>query len=154
MIAKEQVEAVVASGLEDGHFIVSITVSPANAIVVTLDGDNGIGIDSCVKINRLIESNFDREKEDYELKVESAGVGSPLLLPRQYRKNIGRTLQLVKTDGEKLSGLLVEADDDVVVLEVKSKVRVEGSKKKKELLQHFTVPYTEIKVAKVKVSFK
>ena len=79
-----------------------------NTIRVVLDGDEGVNLQDCMNISRAIEHNLDREEEDFSLEVTSAGAASPLELPRQYKKNIGRKLK-VRTGEEELEGNLTQA---------------------------------------------
>ena len=80
-------------------FVVEVRVSPANEIVVTVDSDTQVGIDRCVELSRSIEGALDREQEDFELTVMSAGIGQPLKMLRQYRKLIGRPVEVILKDG-------------------------------------------------------
>ena len=82
-------------------FIVSISVRPGNAIEVLLDKDSGLNVEDCKKVSRHVESSLDREKEDFSLEVSSPGVGKPLVVHRQYVKNVGRTVKVKADDGEK-----------------------------------------------------
>jgi len=87
MISKEAIVEVVTPLLEkENLFLVEVSVRPGNRIVVTIDGDSGVSIDSCVAISKGIEASFDRNKEDYELEVTSAGLGQPLKCPTVCQK--------------------------------------------------------------------
>jgi ribosome maturation factor RimP len=155
MIDKKLVESIVNEQLNpDEEFVVDITVSASNKIMVLLDGDNGITIDRCVKVSRAIEQSFDRDEEDFELEVASAGLSESLRLPRQYKKNVGRSLEVVKSDGQKLKGLLLSANDSTLALEVESMVKPEGKKRKEKVVEQFEIPYTEVKSAFVVISFR
>jgi ribosome maturation factor RimP len=154
MIEKSFIEQTVNEILADTPvFVVDIKVSTRNKIMVFLDGDNGVPISECVKVSRHIESSLDRENEDFELEVSSVGVDKPLQLPRQYRKNIGRNIQVVTTSGTKLTGKLINSDDHSITIEKELKKK----KKKKEELPEEPVqiiPFSEIEEVKVLVSFK
>ena len=155
MIDKELVENIVNEQLNpDEEFVVDISVSASNKIMVLLDGDNGITIDRCVKVSRAIEQSFDREEEDFELEVASAGLSESLKLPRQYKKNVGRSLEVVKADGQKIKGLLLSANQEAFVLEVESMVKPEGKKRKEKVIDQFEIPYTDVKSAIVVISFR
>lgn len=155
MIDKKLVEEIVNEQLNpDEEFVVDISVSASNKIIVLLDGDNGITIDRCVKVSRAVEQSFDREEEDFELEVASAGLSESLRLPRQYMKNVGRSLEVVKSDGQKLKGLLLSANDSSLVLEIESMVKPEGKKRKEKVVEQFDIPYTDVKSAFVVISFR
>jgi len=82
---------------EDGNlFLIDFSISLDNKINVVIDGDNGVTVQDCIKISRAIEHDLDREEEDFSLEVASAGAASPMVLPRQYQKNIGRKLKVRK----------------------------------------------------------
>lgn len=131
-------------------FLVDLHVSGDNRINVSIDGDNGITIDDCIELSRFIESNLDRDEEDFELNVASAGLDSPLKLKRQYVKNIGRSINVTTIDGEKTEGKLLEVSEDQIVVEPDNR-----RKKKKEQAEeeNVAVPFDQIKVAKIVVKF-
>ena len=93
-------------------FLVEALVKPGNRILVFLDGDHGITIGNCSEISRYIESKLNREKEDYELVVSSAGLDHPFILRRQYIKNIGKTVSLKLADGSQQGGTIEEVSEE------------------------------------------
>lgn len=134
--------------LGDGpEFLVGLTVSPQNEIVVEIDSDQSVDIDRCAELTRAIEAEFPREKEDYELEVGSAGLTSPLRLPRQFAKHRGHDLQVDTRDGRRLKGLLVDSDQEGITLEWTRKVKVEGKKKPVMEANRETIPYADVKSA-------
>lgn len=156
MIGKETIVNIVNPLLEkENLFLVDVSVSADNKIVVTIDGDKGVSIDSCVNVSRGIEAVLDRDKEDFELEVTSAGLGQPLKIPRQYQKNIGQELEVVLKTGEKVMGVLNNADNTNFVLSVsKKKGNIKGSKKKQEVVEPIQLTYLQVKSAKVVLKFK
>lgn len=115
-------------------YLVDVSVNPADVINVEIDSDSNVDIDTCARITRLIESAFDRDAEDYELEVGSAGLTAPLKVLRQYRKNFGNDMEVLTRDGRKLRGVLVEAaeteDGDIAFkLEVQIKEKEPGAKR-------------------------
>ena len=135
-------------------FIVDIVVKPDNNIIVELDSANGVDIDSCVAINRKIESVFDRDVEDYQLEVGSAGPTSPFKAKAQYDKNIGNEVEILTRAGRKLSGRLVETGDETFTVEVPTKVKHEGAKRPVIELVPETFAYGDCKSVKYKIDFK
>lgn len=143
---KYKVLDIVSNALEGSDkFLVSMKITPDNRIFVDIDGDNGINIDDCIALHRQIESQLDRDEEDYELNVSSAGADSPLKLPRQYRRHVGRTLAVETMEGEHLEGTLAEADGQQFTL------RTKGSKK--VATQERTFAFAEVRTAHVVVTF-
>ncbi|MCL2414116.1 MAG: ribosome assembly cofactor RimP [Bacteroidales bacterium] len=104
-------------------FLVEFRVKTDNKIRVFIDSERGITIDDCVALSRHIEGNLDREQEDFGLDVSSAGLDLPLRVPRQFKKNVGRTVHVIMNDGIEIKGKLTEAtDEDFQVLpEIKKK---------------------------------
>lgn len=133
--------------LESTSYLLDLKIKAGNVIQVTIDSDTLVGINDCVKLSRHIESHLDRETEDFELQVSSAGIDAPLRLPRQYRKNLGRDLTVELAD-EKLSGALTEATDEYIVI-----LPAAGKSKKLPAPEPRTIPYTEIKKAKIIIKF-
>ncbi len=149
MIDKKLVESVVNEWLEGKeYFLVDITVTPDNSIVVVIDHAEGVWIEDCADLSRFIEAHIDREEEDYELEVGSAGLGQPFRVRQQYENHVGKPVETQTRDGHKYQGTLVEVDDNGFTLEVEQKVKPEGAKRAhKELVgMHFVldeVAYTK-----------
>lgn len=139
---------------ETDLYIVDIVVRPDNNIVVELDSPSGVDIDSCIAVNRKIESVFDRDVEDYELEVGSAGLTSPFKVKAQYDKNIGNDVEILTRDGRKLSGRLVETSDTGFTVEVPVKVKPEGVKRPVVEMQAQTFAYDQCKTVRYKIDFK
>ena len=89
MIDKKEINALVEEFLKDsGNYLVDILIASGNLITVEIDNDNGVNIDDCVELSRYLESKFDRDTEDFELTVTSAGLTSPFKTLRQYKKKM------------------------------------------------------------------
>lgn len=151
---KEKVSSLLNKALEENPslFLIDFTVGGDNTIRVVLDGDNGINLQDCMNISRAIEHNLDREEEDFSLEVTSAGATSPLELPRQYKKNIGRKLK-VRTGGEELEGNLTNATDDSITLEWKAREPKPVGKGKITVQKKRDVAFSDISEAKVIIKF-
>lgn len=155
MITKETVESFVAPLLEDSDlFIVDIQINPGNAIEVLVDRDSGLTIDDCKKVSRAIEGSLDREVEDFSLEVSSPGVGKPLLVKRQYFKNVGRNVAIKTMDGQKIEGQLTLANEDNIQVDFREKELVPGKKTKQWVEKQVVLTYAEIKETKITISFK
>jgi ribosome maturation factor RimP len=133
-------------------FLIDLTITESFKIIVTLDGDNGVALQDCIDISRSIDSNLDREEHDFSLEVASAGVSSPLKHIRQYKKNVGRILQ-VETDSINIEAKLVEANDDFIVMEWEVREPKKIGKGKETVQKRREIPYLEIKKAIVIIIF-
>lgn len=154
MIDKNKVNSIVEEWLEDkDYFLVDITISPDDKIVVEIDHADGVWIEDCVDLSRFIESKLNREEEDYELEVGSAGIGQPFKIPRQYEIHIGDEVEVQTNEGKKLTGVLKDSDDEKFVITVKTKVKPEGAKRPKMVEEDLTFRYNEIKYTKYLISF-
>lgn len=151
---KEKVAALLEEALKEDQslFLLDFSVSADNKIKVILDGDNGVTLQDCMNISRAIEHNLDREEEDFALEVASAGAASPLKLPRQYSKNIGRKLE-VKTQEEEFEGKLTEASESDITLEWKVREPKPVGKGKITVQKKQTIAISDIKEAKVVLKF-
>ena len=118
-----------------GCFIVDISVSKDNDIVLTIESENGkIELDDCVSLSRFFETKFDREVEDYSLTVSSAGLDQPFKVFKQFQKAVGTKVEVSLKGGKKMVATLVEADQESITLRYTVKEAVEG--KKKEMVEH------------------
>jgi ribosome maturation factor RimP len=155
MIEKKVVIEVVTAFLKDSeNYLVDIEVQPGNLIRIEIDNDQAVSIDDCVALSRYVESQLNREEEDYELEVGSSGVGQALKNPRQYRKNIGNEVELLTKSGIKHIGILKNVDEAEVVLTVTKQVKPEGAKRKIQMEEDLTFSYNEIKHTKYLIRFK
>ena len=114
----------------------------------------GVWIEDCVELSRFIESKLNREEEDYELEVGSAGIGQPFKVLQQYYNHVGSDVEVLTKDGRKLTGVLKDADEEKFVVAVQKKVKVEGAKRPKLMEEDETFRYDEIKYTKYLISFK
>ncbi len=133
-------------------FIVDLKISDANKISLILDGDNGISLKECIRINKFIEGSFDREEEDFSLEVSSPDIAEPLKNIRQYNKNIGRILK-VKTENEKFEGTLEEVTEKHIHLKWKAREPKPIGKGKITVDKKATIAFSDIKQTKVKIIF-
>jgi len=146
MIDKLKVMELVKDSLDGSPlFLVSLKITPDNRIFIDIDGDNGVTIDDCITLSRTVENNLNRDEEDFELNVSSAGADSPLKMPRQYKRHVGRELTVTTNDGEKNEGVLTETDENGFTLKTR------GSKKQAGEELHYK--YSDISTAKVIVKF-
>jgi ribosome maturation factor RimP len=129
-------------------------VRPGNVIDVTLDSDAGITIEACTGVHRHLLHEMDREVEDYSLEVSSPDLTKPLMVLRQYIKNIGRDLAVKKADKSKIEGRLLAANEQEITLLTEQKEEVPGKKGKKLVEREITIPFTEMTEAKVMIRFK
>lgn len=155
MLDKKAIEDFVAGVLENTDmFLVDVSVTKDNKVTVEVDGENSVSIDDCVKITRMIEGEFDRDVEDYELEVGSAGLTSPFKVRGQYVKNIGNDVEVLTFDGKKLKGILAAVNDEDFVITISKKVKPEGAKRPVMVEEDITLKYSETKYTKYLIQFK
>jgi len=135
-------------------FVVECTSTPGNEIELTIDSDTSVGIDACVALSRAVEADLDRDAEDFSLTVASAGIGSELRTLRQYRKLVGRPVEVLLTNGVKILAHLDEATDEGVTLSYEEKQAVEGRKRKQPGKVTRSYPFAQIKYTKEWLDFK
>ncbi len=153
MISEKQIKKWAEEQLEStDRYVVHVKVSANNAINVIIDGDSGVSISDCIDLSRYIEQRLDRDQEDFELKVLSSGLEYPFSMLRQYKKYIGKRIQLkLENDSEK-KGILQEANNEYIILQE------ETEKKYKKTIKRITgeslrISVKEIKQAKAVIEF-
>lgn len=155
MISKQRIEDLIRDLLEEREFyVVDLEVNPGNNISLELDGFNGVSISDCVDFSRQIEHNLDREEEDFELHVSSAGLDKPFRVRQQYEKNLGKEVAVVTNEGGKVKGTLAELNEDDILITFEVKERVEGKKKKIKVQKEERIKFVDIKETKIIISFK
>ena len=152
---KNKVNELLQSVLEGNThlFLIDFSIDSSNKITITLDGDNGVTVKDCMSISRAIDDNLDREEEDFSLEVASCGATSPLKLPRQYAKNIGRKLKVKLQENIKLEGDLTAADNEKITLEWKAREPKPIGKGKVTVQKVQEIAYNDIVEAKVVIKF-
>lgn len=154
MIEKKKILDLVTEKLENEMFLVDLNVNSNNVIHVEIDSFTGLTIDQCVAISRHIESNLDRETEDFELQVSSPGADQPFKVKEQYIKNIGRQVEITLKDGSTVRGKLTSASESEITVEISAKEKVEGSNKRVVVARSNQIQLEEIEKARVIISFK
>lgn len=136
---------------DPAYFLVEIKIKPTNNVKLFLDGDQGVTIEKCISWNRALYKKIEEENlfpnGDFSLEVSSPGVDEPLKLFRQYKKNIGRTVEVILKDGIKVTGKLIDVSDEAIMVE-----ETKGKNKKKEVLQHNFL-FDQIKSTKIQTVF-
>lgn len=133
-------------------FLINLSISEDNQIRVVIDGDNGVLVEDCIFVSRAIEHNIDREEQDFSLEVTSAGAASPLEHIRQYKKNIGRNLN-IKTSLNEFEGKLAQVDNEGVKLEWKVREPKPVGKGKITVQKQEKILYSDIVKAQVVIKF-
>jgi len=150
MIEKNNIVGLADEFLQNtDKYVVDLQVKPGNIIAITIDGDTPVTIVDCIQLSKFIESKLDREIEDFDLKISSFGAEKPLKMIRQYRKNIGRDVEIILDDDTIVKGKLLDVVDEKV------KIKPTGKKKKNEtLIEELWIDLVQIKQTKCTLSFK
>lgn len=136
------------------NYLTDVSVSADNTITVEIDNDHGVDIDDCVALSRYLESKLDRDTEDFELTVTSAGLSSPFKILRQYKKYEGREVEVLSKNGQKITGMLKSSDDNGFIVSVTKKIKPEGAKRKIEVEEDIRFAFEEVKHTKYLIRFK
>lgn len=151
---KDKVKELLDGALKEDEslFLIDFSIVSGNKIKVVLDGDEGVTVQDCMRVSRAIEHNLDREEEDFSLEVASAGAASPMVLPRQFKKNVGRKIQ-VNTLEDSFEGNLTSTTDNGIVIEWKAREPKPIGKGKITVQKRMEIDFSEIKEAKVVLKF-
>lgn len=133
-------------------FIVELKMDKNNKVSLVLDGDEGIPLSECIRVNKFIENNLDKEEEDYSLEVSSPNIAEPIKNIRQYNKNLGRILK-IKTETTKFEGKLVAIDNNDITLVWKTREPKPIGKGKVTVKKEATISFEDIIETKVKIIF-
>lgn len=153
MIDQNKIVQLVEEKLTDEQFIVSIDIRPSNQMSILVDSFSGVTINDCIQLSRHIEGNLDREVEDFELQVSSAGISEPFKIRQQFEKNKGKEIEVVLTDGIKHEGVLKEIDDSGFELETSKREKVEGHKKKQLITRIHRIEFDQAKTVRNIIKF-
>jgi len=112
--------------------------------MVEIDSETSVDLDFCVELTRYIEQHFDRDAEDYSLEIGSYSITKPFVDRRQYRKNIGRKVEVLTEESRKIRGTLVAVDNDGFTLEIEEKELLEIELSKKETRAGLWFSHSEV----------
>lgn len=148
------VENLLKEGLEEKQhlFLIDLSISEDNSIKVVIDGDTGVTVEDCMFVSRAIEHNLDREEQDFSLEVASAGATAPLTNKRQYKKNVGRSLE-IKTKDKVIEVDLIDATDNHITVQWESREPKTVGKGKVTVQNEADIAYEDIVEAKVMIKF-
>lgn len=152
---KEQVEQLLNEFLisRPDLYLVEFKISADDHITVILDGDTSLTLQDCLDASRAIEFNLDKEEFDFGLQVMSPGLSEPLVLPRQFRKNLGRDLDILLNDDTKVEGELSHVDDEAITLTLRYRRPKLVGKGKEDVVEDKVITYSDIKKALVVIKF-
>ena len=154
MISKAKVTEIVNEWLaEKEYFLVDVSVSADNCVSVEIDHADGVWIEDCVLLSRHIEANLDRDVEDYELEVGSAGIGHPFKVLRQYINHIGKEVEVLAKDGKKYRGIMARADEAEFAVTIQVKEKPEGAKRPVLVDKEYAWRYEDVKYTKYLIKF-
>ena len=155
MIDKNLVTALVEEWLSGkDYFLTDVNISTDNRIVVEIDHEEGVWIEDCVELSRFIESHLNRDEEDFELEVGSAGIGQPFKVLRQYEIHVGEQGEVLSNQGKKFNGTLKEVTPEQFVVTIQEKVKEEGAKRPHWVERDLIFRYDEVKWTKYLIDFK
>lgn len=136
------------------YFLTDLTVSADDRIVVEIDHKEGVWIEDCVELSRFIEDRLNRDEEDFELEVGSAGIGQPFKVHRQYEIHQGDRVEVLTREGRKLTGVLKDVTPETFTLTIEEKVKEEGAKRPKLVERDLTFGFCDVTSTKYLIDFK
>ena len=152
MIERNTVKTVVEEWLSgNDYFLVDVTFTPDDRIVVEIDHADGVWIEDCAELSRFMQERLGEELGDYELEVGSAGIGQPFKVEQQYVNHIGKDVEVLDAEGKKVQGVLKQVEGRNFVVTVK---KLEGKKRPQLVEVDKTYNMDNIKYTKYLLSFK
>jgi ribosome maturation factor RimP len=152
MLNKEDITNICKSALSENQFLVEVKITPGNDIFVSVDDFNGLSIEECQRISRHIESQLDRETEDFSLEVGSPGLSNPFKVFEQYQKHLGKEVEVLMKDGEKHAGTLSTASTEEIMLSQTYTAKM--ANKKQQISEIIKIRVQDIKSTRSVISFK
>lgn len=155
MIDKVIVNQVIDEYLQGSElYLVDLKITQDNRVQIEIDAFKGVSLDDCIGLNRFIESKIDREIEDYELEVSSAGLTEPFKVLKQYEKNLGKEVEVLTTEGKKMTGVISQVAEDQFGLTIEKSMKQDGAKRKTTVKEELLLSYKNIKTTKLIIRFK
>ena len=152
-LSEEILKNEISDFLDKGIFIADVKISQDNRITLLIDSFEGIKISDCAVLSKKIENTIDREEEDFELVVSSAGLDNPFTVLKQYQKNIGKQVKIITKSGEKYKGVLLFADENLIEIKPDKKRSSKNKKQINENIQNIKIEFSNIKETKSVITF-
>lgn len=152
---KNKIERLLEDFLENREdlFLIDLKISANDDVTIILDGDEGVTLQDCLDASRAVEFNMDREAHDFSLQVMSAGLSEPLSMPRQFKKNIGRSLDILLQNDTRIEGELTKVEEDSITLLLRYRKPKEVGKGKIDVEEEKIIQFQDIKKALVTIKF-
>lgn len=152
---KQRIRQLVDEAIAENEdmFLIDLSFLEGDKILVEVDAYSGVNLTECIRISRYVEQSLDSEEVDYALEVTTPDIAKPLKVFKQYKKNIGRIMEVVLVDGQKFEGVLKGIDENKITLEWKAREPKPIGKGKVTVVKTAEPEYKEIKEAKVKIIF-
>lgn len=152
---KNKIERLLEDFLENREdlFLIDLKISANDDVTIILDGDEGVTLQDCLDASRAVEFNMDREAHDFSLQVMSAGLSEPLSMPRQFKKNIGRSLDILLQNDTRIEGELTKVEEDSITLLLRYRKPKEIGKGKIDVEEEKIIHFQDIKKALVTIKF-
>ncbi|PIF02748.1 MAG: ribosome assembly cofactor RimP [Paludibacter sp.] len=155
MISRDIIRQVVEDFIVNtDYFLVDIEIGVSNQIKVYIDSYHNVSLDFCVQLTKEIEKKLDRDIEDYHLEVSSAGITSPFKVDEQYNKNLENEVEIFTIESKKIVGKLLNHEEGKITVEIETKEKPEGAKRKIIVKKELVIPKKNIKVIKQHFRFK
>ena len=156
MIDKNIIQKAVDEWLQKGdYYLVDVEMTDDDRIVIEIDHADGVWIEDCADLSRFLQEKLGDELGDYELEVGSAGIGQPFKVIQQYRNHVGKEVEVLTVDGQKLQGILKAVnDDETFVVTVKEKQHQEGKKRPVLVEVDKSFAISSVKYCKYLLNFK
>ncbi len=155
MIDKSVVTSVVNEWLESNeYFLVDVNLTPDGRIIIEIDHADGVWIEDCAALSRLLQERLGDELGEYELEVGSAGIGQPFKVAQQYTNHVGKAVEVLTAEGKKWQGILTSVDGEDFVVTVKEKQIPEGKKRPVMVEVDKNFNMNNVKYTKYLLSFK
>ena len=155
MITKENVKQIVEEWLQGGeYFLVDIQMTDDDRIIVEIDCADGVWIEDCAALSRMLQERLGDEVGNYELEVGSAGLGQPFKVEQQYKNHVGDQVEVVDAEGKKITGTLKEVDGRKFTISTQEKQVPEGKKRPVKVDVDKTFDMDEVKSTKYLINFK
>ena len=136
MTSNHRVAELVAPLVEKrGIDLEEVVIKPAgrrSIVQIFIDRDGGVDLDLVAEVSREISDLLDSTdvlgNNPYTLDVGSMGVDRPLTLPRHFKRNIGRLVEVELSNGSSFVDRILEADEGNITFSEGKAVRLDEVK--------------------------
>jgi ribosome maturation factor RimP len=133
--------------------LVELNLPAEHRAEVYVDGAENVSVETCSALTRALREKSGEALDAWQITVSSPGLDRPFRHPVQFEKNIGKSVEVVLLEGQKLEGLLLAWDREGITLDLFAKAKAKSGAKPPLAGEQRRLGLNEVKSVKKAIYF-